>query len=223
MNSELFIVAAYGKIIPKSNLVLPRYGSINVHPSLLPKYRGPTPIQSAILADETETGVTLMLLDEEIDHGPILSSIKYQVSGPPAGRAGIKGYEEVEKDLAEIGGQLLAETIPGWLAGEIKAIPQEHNKATFTKKFGSVDAFIEPEIILGGETAKLAVSPPKAILAYRKVLALNPEPGTWSELAGKRVRITEAILQDDKLLPVKVTPAGKRQMSWEEFKRGYHL
>lgn len=122
----LFVVAAYGKIIPPKLLRLPPHGALNLHPSLLPKYRGPSPVEAVIRAGETETGVSIMLLDDKIDHGPILS----QEIVPIRER---ETALELGPRLAKIGAQLLAKTIPGWLANEIVPVPQNHEKATYTK------------------------------------------------------------------------------------------
>ena len=103
LNPDLCVVAAYGKIIPPRYLNIPKYGFVNVHPSLLPKYRGPSPVQTAILNGNKETGATIMVVDNEVDHGPILSSIKYKVSS-------IKYNEEITGDLFKLGAELLIET-----------------------------------------------------------------------------------------------------------------
>src|SRR3989344_5728434 len=111
MESDICIVAAYGKIIPKEYLEIPKYGFLNIHPSLLPKYRGPSPIQTAILNGEKETGVTIILMDEKADHGPILTNSKFKIQNS-------KSYKELEKELAKLGAQLLVEILPKWINGE---------------------------------------------------------------------------------------------------------
>src|SRR3989344_3583152 len=107
---DLFIVASYGKIIPKSILYIPKYGTLNVHPSLLPKFRGPSPIQSFILSGEEKTGATIMLMDDKIDHGSILSISNLKSKNLNA--------KELEEKLAELGGQMLVDVIPKWISGE---------------------------------------------------------------------------------------------------------
>ncbi len=120
---ELFIVAAYGKIIPKDILEIPAHGTLNVHPSLLPMFRGSSPIESAILSEETQTGVTIIVLDEEMDHGPILAQREHHTPvWPPKGSV-------LTRELAHLGGTLLAEVIPQWLAGLV-ATPQDHTNGT---------------------------------------------------------------------------------------------
>ena len=133
---DLFIVAAYGKIIPKVVLDLPRNGSLNIHPSLLPKFRGPSPIESAILSDETSTGVTIIVLDEEMDHGPIIAQQEFIIENWPTKGSRLAEY------LAHAGGALLAETLPEYLARG-KAYPQDHSRATFTKKISKEDGLID--------------------------------------------------------------------------------
>lgn len=123
LKPDLVIVAAYGKIIPKSALEIPGFGCINVHVSLLPKYRGPSPIQNALLAGEKETGVTIMLMDQGVDTGDILA----QEISP------IKPNDNTEMlmgKLAELGAKLLLKTLPLWIEGKIEKMSQDHSKAT---------------------------------------------------------------------------------------------
>ncbi len=205
--ADFAIVAAYAKIIPKEIInIFPR-GMIGVHPSLLPKYRGSTPIQAAILNGEEETGVTLYLLDEKADHGPIVSSVKRQVSSNDT-------YEILLKKLAELGGDLLAETIPKFLAGEITPKPQNDTEATYTKKFATDDAFVgENELNEATTSGNLE----KALAIDRKIRALNPEPGvfTLSQSKGgpKRVKLLEAEIQNGKLILKKIQEEGGRPRS----------
>lgn len=137
LKPDLAIIAAYGKILPKEILEIPRLGFINVHPSLLPKYRGASPIQSAILNGETETGVTIMKIDEEMDHGPILANYKLQITNYKI------TYLELSQKLAELGAELLIKTIPDYVSGKIKPVPQDHSKATYTKLIKKEDGKID--------------------------------------------------------------------------------
>lgn len=174
---DLFVVASYGKIIPKEYLAIPVYGSLNIHPSLLPLYRGPTPIQSAILNGETETGVTIMSIDEKMDHGPILKMESVKLKN--------KNYMELSKELAELGSKLLVEVIPNWIDGNIKPKTQDHSKATFTKKF----KFEEGKIDWNKTTQEID----------RHIRALNPEPGTWTLWNNKILKLYEAEIRHDKI------------------------
>lgn len=201
---ELFIVASYGKIIPKEILEIPPNGSLNVHPSLLPKLRGASPIESAIL-EEDKTGVSIMLMDEKMDHGPIVAQKEIETEEwPPY-------FEDLEKKLAEEGGKLLAETIPIWVYGKIKAKEQDHSNATFTKKIKKEDGLIDLK--------------DNAEKNLRKIRAFSEWPGTYFfiEHKGKKLRIIikRAQISDEKLVVEKVLPEGKKEMSAEEFLRGY--
>ncbi len=201
---DLFIVVAYGKIIPKDILALPKYGTLNLHPSLLPKLRGASPIRSAILEDMRETGVTIMLMDEELDHGPIVAQEPVAISEndwPMRGTA-------LDLLLAQSGGTLLAETIPEWMNDQITPKPQDHTQATFcgkiTKDMGEID---------------LAADPYQNLL---KIRAFDGWPGTFffTEKNSKRIRvkITDAELAPDGSLKIlSVIPEGKKEISYTSF------
>jgi methionyl-tRNA formyltransferase len=133
---ELIILCAYGQIIPKEILDIPKHGALNIHPSLLPQYRGASPIQTAILNGDKETGVTLMLMDEEMDHGDIISNFKFKISNKIT-------YEELEDKLIEAAIGLLIRTLPGYVHGEIQPKPQDHSKATFCKIIKKEDGKID--------------------------------------------------------------------------------
>lgn len=197
------VVAAFNVIIPKEALAAPRAGTFNIHPSLLPEFRGPSPIQSAILAQKEETGVCIMLLDEKVDHGPILACERTLVEH--------KTYLELEEELARRGGKLMADVLPHFVAGETAPRVQDHARATYTKKFTVADSEINFETM---DTAD----------ACARVRALNPEPGTWTMMetkrGSKRVKILSAAIQDGACVPLRVTPEGKKEMSWEDFVRG---
>jgi len=124
---DLIIVADYGKIIPKNILDLPKFGTLNIHPSLLPKYRGSSPLQETILRGDKETGVTIILLDEEMDHGQIVGQEKLEIGSQKYSLA------ELRQKLAELGGDLAIKVLPDYLSGKIKPIAQNHDRATYTK------------------------------------------------------------------------------------------
>lgn len=202
-NSEwdLFIVAAYGKILPKSIIDLPRRGVLNVHPSLLPRFRGASPVETQILEDEKETGVTIMQIDEQMDHGPIVAQASITPEDWPV-RASI-----LEELLAREGGKLLAEAIPPWLNEEFEASAQDHNKATFTKKIKKEDG----EIDLHADGYQ----------NYLKFCAYDEWPGTFFFKDGKRIKITDAEYQNlpDRQVggvftPLKVIPEGKKEIDY---------
>lgn len=206
---DLFVVASYGKIIPKSILDVPKYGTLNVHPSLLPKFRGSSPIQSFILSGEEKTGVTIMLMDEQVDHGQIFEQQNLEVS-PPLGGETSKwlNARQLEEKLAELGGQMLIDVIPKWITSKIKAIEQDHSQATFTKKITKEDGLVDlekdnPEII------------------YRKFLAFQLWPSVYFfvEKKGKKIRviIKKARFENGKLIIEKVIPEGKKEMDYKDF------
>lgn len=195
-DADFAIVAAYSKIIPKEIIELFKLGVIGVHPSLLPKYRGATPIQSVILAGDEETGVTLYLMDEKVDHGKIILNSELRILNNDT-------YTTLEEKLADLAGAMLIETIPKFIEGKIKSEAQNETKATYTKKFTADDAYVDLE-------------KDNPIIIERKIRALNPEPGVWTiwkggkpidaaslDLArdrqGKRVKLLEAELIEGKL------------------------
>lgn len=196
---EFFLVASYGKIIPQEILDLPKHGTLNIHPSLLPKYRGAAPLQSAILNGDQETGVTIMQLDAEMDHGPILAAVSYQLSA-------VCNFESLRDSLAKLGAQKLAEILPDYLSGKLKSVKQDHSQATYTKK-------ITKELGL----LNLSDSPE---LNDRKIRALNPNPGTYFIDNNKRVKIISAHIENNTLILERVVPEGKKEMDWESYRRG---
>lgn len=198
-NPDLSIVASFGKIIPKRVLDLPKFGTINVHPSLLPKLRGPSPLQTAIL-NENETGVTIMKLDELVDHGPILAQEKLNIEWPP--------YEENLRDAsAELGAKMLVEVIENILSNTQKEVEQNHDEATFTKKIEKIDGQID-----------LNDSPEKNL---RKIRAFSTWPGTYFfDSENKRVIVKKAHIENNELKIDKVIPEGKKEMSYDDYLRG---
>jgi methionyl-tRNA formyltransferase len=201
---DLFIVAAYGKIIPKDLLAIPKHGSLNVHPSLLPRFRGASPIESQILADEKKVGVSIMLLDEKMDHGPILASENYEPENWPP-RA-----SRLEIDLAHVGGKVLSRVLMGWVNGDIAPVEQDHQKATYTKKITKADGLLD-----------LSEDP---LLNLRKIRAYDGWPGTYFYTKRKgrdiRVLVKDAKIEDEKLVITKVLPEGGKEMSYEDLLKG---
>lgn len=132
---DLIIVAAYGKILPKSVLEIPDFGAINVHASLLPKFRGPSPIQNAILNGEKETGTTIMLMNEGIDTGNILSQKKINIGSD-------EKYPELAEKIALLSCSLLLKTLPLWINGKIIPLPQSEKQATYCQLIERMDGKI---------------------------------------------------------------------------------
>ena len=226
---DLAILVAYGKIIPTEVLTIPKHGFLNIHPSLLPKYRGPSPIITAILEGETETGVTIIKLDEELDHGPIISqkAIKIQQS---------ETTESLTGKLARIGAEQLIESLPDYLLGQIKLQEQDHSKATLTQKITKEDGFID------------LAKPPDPTTLDRMIRAFYPWPSVWSKVPPKARLAKGGKVKSDKSIIIKflpniptilqtyrptnlptykptdlflIQPEGKRPMTIKEFLNGY--
>ena len=197
LKPDLGILAAYGQILPKNILEIPKFGFLNVHPSLLPKYRGATPVQSAILNGDKETGLSIMAMNEKMDEGHILAQKELQITSSAT-------FKELEEGLAKLGGKLLIETIPKWLAGEIQPTPQDQDKATYTKILTKKDGLIDL-----GEPAEII---------ERKIRAFTPWPGAYTFINGKRIIITGAELNESNALKIKrVRPEGKDEMDFKDY------
>lgn len=169
--ADLSIVAAFGQILPQAVLDLPRYGTLNIHASLLPKYRGVSPISEAILQGDTETGVTIMLIDAGVDTGPIL--LKRSI---PIAEDDTTGT--LSTRLAYLGAQALLEVLPRWVKGEIVPEPQDEQKASHTR-------------MLRKEDGEISWDRPAAISA-RAVRAYTPWPGAYTHWRGKLLKIITA-------------------------------
>ena len=172
LDPDLMIVVGYGQILPQAVLDIPVLGCINVHASLLPRWRGAAPIAAAILAGDVETGVTLMRMTAGLDTGPILHQIRCPVTdGDTAG--------DLQERLAVLGKQALAEALPALFAGRLEERPQDESLATYAPKIERAQA-------------RLDWRRPAAELA-RRVRALNPRPVAFGEVAGIELRIFEAM------------------------------
>ncbi len=129
------VTAAYGKIIPENIFNTPSFKTINIHPSLLPKLRGASPIQSALLEDLNETGISLIVIDKEIDHGPIISQEKIKIKPNDT-------YDTLEPKLADLGVKMLIRDLSLYASNKLKPLPQDHSQATFTRKIEKQDGKI---------------------------------------------------------------------------------
>jgi methionyl-tRNA formyltransferase len=220
---DVIVVAAFGQILPRSVLALPRLGCLNIHPSLLPRFRGASPVASTILAGEDFSGVSIMVMDEGLDTGPVLARAQIPVS--PWDTTG-----SLTAKLSWLGAQLLGEVLAGWSRGERTPHPQDESKATYcgpiAKGEGEVD-WRQP-----------------AIDIWRRVRAYQPWPGCYTRWRGKTLKIIEAGLADggvaevgrvvalearagfgvgtgDGILAItRVQMEGKKAMSAAEFLRG---
>ena len=211
-SADVFVVFSYGKIIPQNILDIPKHGTLNLHPSLLPKLRGPSPIKSAILS-ENETGVTIIKLDAEMDHGPILAQENVEVSEWPP-------YEsDLENKLAHEGGKLLAKILPDWVAGKIEGKEQNHTEATYCKMIEKKDGEINLE-----DNAELNLRKIRAFhiwptsYFYHANENTHLRPGYGGQ--GKRIIIKRAHIENGQLVLDSVVPEGKKEMSYRDFLRG---
>lgn len=192
--ADLYIVASFGKILPAEVINKPKFKTLNVHPSLLPKLRGPAPIQGAIL-NEDKTGVTIMRMDEKMDHGPVVAQREVPIAPWP------DKYEIVEEKLGRAGGELLAEVIPKWVNCEMDEVEQNHNKATYIKMIKKEDADITND------------TPEKAL---RKIYAYH----VWPRARLGDLIITEAHIQNGELVLDKVIPPGRKEMTYTSYLNG---
>ena len=221
LEPDLQIVAAYGQLLPSAVLEAPRHGTLNVHASLLPRWRGASPVSAAIAAGDAETGATIMLVDETEDTGPILAQRATAIGARET--AG-----ELSDRLAHLGASLLLETIPSWLAGEIKPQPQDAALATRARRVRKDAGRIDWAL--------------SAAQLVRNVRAYTPWPGAFTELGGQRVRLAAATVEagggaageivgvaqnairvatgEGVLAVERLQRAGKREMSAAEFARG---
>lgn len=205
---DLFVVVAYNFILPKWLIDLPKQGVINVHPSLLPKLRGASPIRTAIMDDLREDiGVTIMLMDEKMDHGPILNQVTMPISDENWPVTG----PNLDEALAHTGGALLADTIPRWLSGEITPKEQEHEEATYTQRLSKEQSLlsIDPTALPEGKQAQEIAL---------KVAAFMGIGDTFFIYQDKRVKVKAATLTDSgQLSIISVIPEGKKEMTFVSY------
>jgi methionyl-tRNA formyltransferase len=208
--TTLYIVASYGKIIPQVILDIPTHGVLNVHPSLLPLYRGPSPIESVLLDGNMTTGVSIMKLDAQMDHGPILTQSAFMINAES--NAGT-----IEVECGQLGGELLTQVIPHYLDGTLIPKEQDHSKATICKKITKDLGLIHLQDDID--------------IVRRKFRALTPWPSLYFFITHGdrdiRVKVNEVDCVTEKESRfaqdyiLSVTPEGKKQMDWESFRRGY--
>ncbi|HKC14438.1 MAG TPA: methionyl-tRNA formyltransferase [Patescibacteria group bacterium] len=190
---DIFVVASFGKIFSKEFLEIPKFGSINIHPSLLPKYRGTTPVQTAILNGDKTTGVTIIKMDGKIDHGPILAQKEVEIF--PNETA-----PELLQRLFIISAEMLPDALSNYIKESSSVSEQEHEKATFTR-------------ILKKESGRIdADNPPTKERLNNMINAFYPWPGVWTIFKGKVVKF----LPGDK-----IQVEGKKSMTYKDFVNGY--
>ncbi len=201
LRPEFFVVAAYAKIIPQAVLDIPKLGAVGVHPSLLPRLRGASPIQSAILNAEPRTGVTLYRMDARTDHGPIITEeplADYEVNAETTAT--------LEPRLAALGGKLLVRHLHEFAAGHLAGHPQDESRATSTRKFTIQDGFVPENELTRAEAGETIA----AERIDRLIRALGHEPGVWTIRGGKRIKLLEAMLREGRLVLMRIQTEGKK-------------
>lgn len=191
---DIIIVASYGQILPKEILEIPKYGCINAHASLLPLYRGSSPIQESILKGDKKTGITIIKMDNKIDHGPILNSIKIPIDKNDT-------FKTLMKKLSNKAGQLIIKTIPKYINGQIKPRAQDEKRKSYTK-------------IIDKKNGKISWNK-KAEEIIHQVAAYNPWPGTYTFWQNKIIKIIEADIYSNNfnLEPGRVFKTEKNQIA----------
>ncbi|MFC2031900.1 methionyl-tRNA formyltransferase [Chloroflexota bacterium] len=172
LNPDVIVVAAFGQILPASVLELPRYGCINLHPSLLPRFRGTSPVAATILGGDEFAGVSVMLMNEGLDTGPILSRVQIPISAQDT--TGL-----LMAKLSEIAAQLLQEVLVCWSRGELTPQPQNEAEATYSRLITKEDGEIDWQM--------------PAVEIWRRVRAFQPWPGCYTRWQGKQLKIIEAV------------------------------
>jgi methionyl-tRNA formyltransferase len=224
LSPDLCVVAAYGKILPKEILLIPRHGCLNVHASLLPRHRGAAPIQWAIASGDSRTGVCLMKMDEGLDTGPVLGCLEVPI-GPE------DTAESVEQVLSRLGGELIPKLVPPYLRGELAPVPQPTEGA------------VRAPILKKGD-GKIDFQQP-AVAIERRIRGFRPWPGSYTQLGGHRVGVQHAAVGTSQGAPgtvlaagaggievacgegslwlIEVQPEGKRVMTAQQFLAGHPL
>lgn len=221
-DAQIVVVASWGEILTKDEIERPKYGTINIHPSLLPKYRGSTPIQWSIINGDSKSGVTIIKMDEKVDHGPILAQKQLAIDKEDTS-------EILTQKLSKLGAQMVVKLLPQYIYGKVKPTGQDHSKATFVSRFKKEDGLLNLN-----DSAEVNV---------RKIRALWPWPGVYIELLSqgqfkqsdksrrnlktlrqtqnKKLFIHQAHIENGKFIPDLVQLEGRQKMSFDEFMRGW--
>ncbi len=235
IDADLGIIVAYGEILPKELINHFPFGILNVHPSLLPNFRGASPLQAALVSGDLITGATIMKIDEKMDHGQIVSQFKEEIQKEDNSK--ILGERIFERSA-----QVLVDLLPAYIKGKISLKDQNHKNATYTTLLRKEHGFIPPNFFNATLEGKIlnedwkinfikdfSLKPtPENI--ERFVRAVSPWPGAWTfvfvdskKKEQKRLKIIETELIDKKLIPKKVKLEGKSEVTWKEFKEGYPI
>lgn len=211
LSPDLFIVASYGKIIPQVVLDVPKYGSINIHPSKLPLFRGATPIQSQVLEGIIDSAISFILVDAKMDHGPLLHQEDFSISPSDTN-------ETLHNSMFIKSAEILPELIEQYVDGKITPIEQNHEEATFCKPFNRESGYFELD------------NPPTPEKLDQMIRGLYPWPTAWTRWKSQKYAEHDASrskVKSQKEMIIKflpdnmVQPEGKKPMKWKEFLNGY--
>lgn len=214
LGQPIGVLSSYGKIIPQETINLFYPGIINIHPSLLPRYRGPTPIETAIANGDEKTGVSIMQLAAGMDNGPVYIAKEHPLTKKETG-------PELYHALATIGADLLLETLPRIIDGSLTPLPQDDSKATYTKLLTKQDGWLRPESITAAEAEQQV----RAYLGFPKTRVVIHEQTiiiTKAHVSHKQQSPTDILCRDNSYLVIDelIAPSGRR-MSADDFERGY--
>ncbi len=214
--ADLGVIAAYGHILTTSELNAPKYGCINIHPSLLPKYRGASPIQETILHGDKTTGISIIKMDEEVDHGPIIYTSEISLSGQDT-------FDNLSKKMFGQAATILPQIIEDFINGKIKPKEQDHTKATFCERLTRESGYFDID------------NPPDPKTLDKMIRAYYPWPGVWTKWVGKIVKflpsprhpelvsgskqIDSDFRQNDEKFLIQME--GKKAVSYKDFLNGY--
>jgi methionyl-tRNA formyltransferase len=227
LRADLGVVAAYGRILPEALLQIPRLGMVNVHASLLPKYRGAAPIHRAVINGETETGVTIMRVVQELDAGPMLATVRRPIASDATSA-------DVERDLAEVGARLLVETVERMATGPVTETPQDDARATFAPKIAKTDSPIDwnmpaariHNLVRGLQPWPMAstIIEGTRCLLHRTTIAGDPcNSGPGVVLSAEGDAIVVAAGEQTAIHILQLQPEGKRVMTAREFVSGRRI
>lgn len=201
LDFDLGVLASYGEIIPQDVIDLFSQGILVIHPSLLPKLRGASPIQTAIAQGDNETGLSVFKMDEKMDHGPIISQFKEEILPTDT-------FETLRTRIFEKSADFVADLIPVYVKQKARPKEQNHDEATYTKMITKQDGFVD-----------LEKDVPEVI--ERKLRAYSPWPGIWCYFNEKRLKIIKCHLELGRLILDEVQLEGKNPVSWKQFQEGH--
>jgi methionyl-tRNA formyltransferase len=233
IKADLGVVVAYGEILSKEIINYFPHGILNIHPSILPKYRGASPLQAAIAAGEKITGSTIMKIDEKMDHGPIVSQFQEEILNSDNSKS-------LGDRIFSRSAEVLVNLLTPYLQGKINLNSQDDNKASYTTLLKKEHGYIPPQILKGildnKKVSKIwkinfikdFETKPDPISLDNFVRAVSPWPGAWTEIyidkyrkEQKRLKIIEGHIKEDKYEIGKVQLEGKLEVTWDEFQKGY--